>query len=520
MVIKMYRSIITGALQGISASIIRTEVDISNGLPGFSMVGYLGSEVREAKERVQVALKNTGFNIPPKKITVNLSPANFRKEGTAFDVPIAIGVLGAMEYFKEDVAEQIFFAGELGLNGEIKPIKGVLPMVRAAAKMGIKCCILPKENVAEGSVIRDIIVRGAENLKDLVLFLQEENLAYQDKILPIEQFDVDCDEFCINYSDYPDFSEVGGQETAKRAAEIAAAGFHNFLMCGPPGAGKSMIAKRVAGIMPPLSWSECLEVSSIYSIIGKLNSENPLIQKRPYINPHHSISHAALVGGGFIPHPGAISLSHKGILFLDELTEFQFSTLDLLRQPLEEHTIQINRMQGNYEYPADFLLVCAMNPCKCGYYPDKNRCKCTDWEVKKYLNRISGPLMDRLDMVVETNRIDIKSLQGERKEESSEEIRQRVEFARKTQKKRFQNSRYQFNSQIEAKDIDKYCKLEEKQRNMMELAYQNLQLSVRGYHRILRVARTIADLEGKEQILEEHIGEAICYRTQMSWMGE
>ncbi len=508
----MYSSIQTGSLYGIEADLIRVEVDISSGLPGFSMVGSLSSEVREAKERVQVALKNAGFDLPPKKVTINLAPANLKKDGTGFDLPIAVGILQALGYFPEKATENILFAGELGLNGEIKPINGILPTVRAAYDGEIGTCIIPWENRIEGSTIPGICVRGVRNIHQLTAFLQEPDPGRQEELLPPqpcttqeilekEQIVFDCD-----------FSEIRGQELARRAAEIAAAGFHNLLMSGPPGGGKSMIARAMAGILPPMTWQECIEVTTIYSVAGMLDQENPLILQRPFQSPHHTISGAALIGGGVHAHPGAISLAHRGVLFLDELTEFPRSILECLRQPLEDRQVNIARVQGNYVYPADFMLVCAMNPCQCGFFPDKNRCRCRKEDIAKYWSKLSGPLLDRMDMFVETSRIELEKLQSIQPGESSARIRQRVVEARAIQEERFVNKRYSFNRDMEAGELKKYCELGREEKRLMELAYKRLELSARSYYRILKVARTIADLEHSERIREEHLSEALAYR--------
>ncbi len=494
------------------AYLLHAEVDISHGLPGFCMVGSLNNEVREAKERVQVALKNAGYDIPPQKVTVNLSPANIRKEGTGYDVPIAIGILQSMGYFEKEICENTLFVGELGLNGEIKPVSGILPIVSVAAKEGIACCIVPMDNATEGSVIPGIQVRGVSNIVQLVQYLQETDTKRRDRILPAGQCTLNTVRRKQKEKQQLDFSQVRGQAQAKRAAEIAAAGFHNLLMSGPPGGGKSMIAQRIPGILPELNEQECLEVSSIYSVAGLLDAQIPLITERPFQSPHHTISNAAMVGGGIHIHPGAISLSHRGVLFLDELTEFPRNILECLRQPLEEHKVNIARAQGNYQYPANFMLVAAMNPCRCGYYPDRNKCTCSEKEMQQYWNRLSGPLLDRIDMYVETGRVDLLHLQSGEKEETTQDIRKRVEKARKIQEKRFLGKGYSFNSEMNSSDVEEYCKLGKSEKQLMELAYSSLRLSARTYHRVLKVARTIADLDGSERILEKHISEALVYR--------
>lgn len=514
----MYSSILTGSLYGIEANLIHVEVDISTGLPGFSMVGSLSNEVREARERVQVALKNANFDIPPKKITINLAPANLKKDGTGFDVPIAIGILQTLGYFREKATENILFAGELGLDGEIRPISGILPIVKAAAQKGIGTCIVPWDNRVEGSVIPGIRVRGARNIHQLMGFLQETDSERQEQLLPVQPCTT-CEILERERSEAGcDFSEIKGQEIARRAAEIAAAGFHNLLMSGPPGGGKSMIARAMAGILPPMTWQESIEVTAIYSVAGMLDPEKPLILRRPFQNPHHTISGAALIGGGVHTRPGAISLAHRGVLFLDELTEFPRNILECLRQPLEDHQVNIARAQGNYIYPADFMLVCAMNPCRCGFFPDKNRCRCSEGEIAKYWSRLSGPLLDRMDMYVETSRIDLEKLQSIGQGESSARIRQRVVEARAVQEERFRGKKYSFNGDMEPGELEKYCELGREERQLMELAYRRLDLSARTYHRILKVARTIADLAHSERIREEHLSEALAYRlTEGAW---
>ncbi len=508
----MYSSILTGSLYGIEANLICVEVDISTGLPGFSMVGSLSGEVREARERVQVALKNAGFDIPPKKITINLAPANLKKDGTGFDVPIAIGILQTLGYFREDATENILFVGELGLDGEIKPISGILPIVQEAARRGVKTCVVPWDNRAEGSVIPDIQVRGAHNICQLTTFLQEAAPDRKEELLPVQSCDarqlLEREQCCMN----GDFSEIKGQEAARRAAEIAAAGFHNLLMSGPPGGGKSMIARAMAGILPPMTWQESIEVTAIHSVAGLLDREKPLIFRRPFQSPHHTISGAALIGGGVHTHPGAISLAHRGVLFLDELTEFPRNILECLRQPLEDRQVNIARAQGNYIYPADFMLVCAMNPCRCGFFPDRNKCRCSEAELEKYWSRLSGPLLDRMDMYVETSRIELEKLQSLRPGESSAQIRRRVVEAREVQEERFKGKKYSFNGDMEVGELERFCELGREEKRLMELAYRRFDLSARTYHRILRVARTVADLDHSEHIREEHLSEALAYR--------
>lgn len=508
----MYCSILSGALNGVQAYLVHVEVDIANGLPGFCMVGSLGNEVREAKERVQVALKNVGFHLPPTHITVNLSPADTKKEGTAYDLAIAVGILQAMNHFSSESTSQTLFLGELGLDGEMKKVRGVLPIVRRAAEYGVRRCFVPWENALEGAVIPEIDVIGVHDITELVSYLKE--CSKEEKRVP-SHLPVSCvnvqELFEQPPEEMPDFAEVNGQEVAKRAAEIAAAGFHNLLMIGPPGAGKSMIAKRIPGIMPPLTLEESLEVTSIYSVAGLLNGK-PLVTQRPFQNPHHTISQAALIGGGGRPRPGAISLAHRGVLFLDELPEFSRVVLDSMRQPLEEHEVWIARNSGNVVYPADFMLVCAMNPCPCGYYPDRNRCRCTQTQVAKYAGKVSGPILDRMDLCVELQPVELRQLQKGSETEKSETIRQRVLRAREIQTERFAGSGKRFNADMEPSDLERYCILGQTQKKCMEELFASLQLSARGYHRMLKVARTIADLAGQDTIETEHLMEAACFR--------
>ncbi len=508
----MYSEILSGALAGVRACLVGVEVDIAPGLPCFNMVGSLGGEVRESRERVCVALKNAGLPVPCARITVNLSPADVRKEGTAFDLSIAVGVLQSMEYFAKDATEGILFLGELGLNGEIRRVKGVLPIVREAARAGVRECVVPMENAREGAVIPGICVRGAQNIKEVLAFLREGG---EDR--PLSRVCVDVAELFDNTGEpREDFSQVNGQKTAKRAAEIAAAGFHNLLMTGPPGSGKSMIARRIPGILPPLTLEESLEVTAVYSVAGGLG-ERALLTRRPFQSPHHGISQAAFLGGGSVPKPGAVSLAHRGVLFLDELPEFPRGILDGMRQPLEEHLVHVSRANGSVTYPAEFMLVCAMNPCPCGYYPDGNRCRCTQPQVRRYLGRVSGPILDRIDLCVELRPVELAGIRAGEKGESSAQIRKRVMAARERQRERFEGSGYRFNADIAADDVERYCPLGEAERECAERLYDSLRLSVRGYHRMLRVARTIADLAGEERIAAEHLMEAAGYRPALDY---
>ena len=507
----MFCKVMAGGIHGITSFLAQVEVDVTQAMPGFDMVGLLGSEVREAKERVRVALKNSGFQIPPRRITVNISPADIRKEGSAYDLPIAIGILVSLEKLPEEVLKETLFIGELGLNGEIKAVKGILPIMIMAKEQGIKRCILPKENALEGAVIEGIKIIGVSSFVETLGYLMEEKEKADLMIAPAE-LDLEALFAKEEEKKVPNFADIRGQETVKRAAVIAAAGFHHLLITGIPGAGKTMIAKRIPSILPPLSLEESLEVSKIYSVSGLLKEGCPLITKRPFLHPHHTISRQALAGGGRIPRPGILSLSHRGILFLDELPEFGRENIEVLRQPLEDKEVQIARSYGSITYPADIMLVAAMNPCPCGFYPNRERCTCTESEIRRYRSRISGPIYDRIDICVEAIAIELEELQKEEKGKSSEELKFQVMKARKIQEKRYQNSPYFFNADLETKDISKYCFLGMEEQKFMENVFYSLDLSARAYHRILKVARTIADLEESENIKKEHLAEAVCYR--------
>lgn len=515
----MLSTIISGAVYGVQSHLIQVEVDVSQGLPCFQIVGLPGSEIREARERVKVALKNVGVKLPPMCINVNLSPADLPKNGTMFDLPVAVGIMAALGKLKKEEAEGILLLGELGLSGELKQVKGVLPIAREAAARGIKRCLLPAENAWEGALVRGMESSGAADIREAVEFLRGRrpdrslqsgagNMLVSVKALQ----EAEKEDASAGGEEEPDFSDINGQPVLKRAAEVAAAGFHNLLIVGAPGSGKTMLARRIPSILPPLSLEESMEVSTIYSICGLLQTAGVLKTTRPFLHPHHTITGSALVGGGRIPMPGVISLAHRGVLFLDELPEFKRETLDILRQPLEDRQVQIARSSGSQCYPADFMLVGAMNPCPCGFYPDRERCRCTPYEVKRYLSRVSGPILDRMDICVEALPMEFSDITAQREEESSRTVRERVMAARERQEIRFSGTRLRFNGDMGPREVERYCKLEEAQMRYMERMFSCMQLTARAYHRILKVARTIADLAGSEEIGEVHLAEAICYR--------
>lgn len=496
----------SAVLYGIECRMISVEADASDGLPGFAMVGCLSSEVREAQDRVRTALKNSGYRLPPKKVTVNLAPADIRKSGSAYDLPIAIAIMAAYGYLPQEALQGRFLVGELGLDGSIHGIHGVLGMVMEAKRAGCSSCIVPISNLREGAVIQGICVYGAGHLKEVVAHLisgeklPEESIDIVEKILEEK-----------NGAKY-DFADIRGQHMAKRAAEIAAAGMHNLLLSGPPGAGKTMIASRIPGILPPFSAEEALEVSQIHSVAGTL-PEDGILTERPFRMPHHTVSPVALAGGGANPRPGEISLAHRGVLYLDELPEFQKDTLEILRQPLEEGEIRISRNSGQYVFPAEFMLVASRNPCRCGYFPDRRRCHCSDYEVRNYLHRISRPLLDRIDLHVEVQQIPYEDLvQGGSEEETTAQIRARVLQAQRIQRERYNGSSYRFNTELTASDLKKYCPIGAEEESRMKRIYEQKHLTARTYHRLLKVARTIADLEGSERIAMRHLDEAVLYR--------
>ncbi len=503
----MFSSVLSGGVHGIDCYLVCVEADIAEGMPMFELVGYLGSEVREARERVRTALRNAGFLMPVKRVTVNLSPANIKKRGTGFDLPVAVSILIAMEKIKEQSVADTVIAGELLLSGKVSGIRGILPIVLAAKKAGYRRCIIPKDNAGEGSVVDGIEIVAVESLMQLADYLRGTRAIVQEPSLGNKLLGLKVGYGC-------DLEDVQGQRFVKRGLEIAAAGMHNVLMLGPPGAGKTMLARCIPTILPPLSMEECLEVSAIYSVAGRLGGSNTLITERPFVNPHHTATDKALTGGGVNLHPGSISLAHRGVLFLDEMPEFSKTALEVLRQPLEDKCIHITRSSGSCTYPADFMLVGTLNPCPCGAYPDLAKCTCSEAERRRYIGKLSKPLLDRMDICMEVPQIKFQELMKKQESESSETVRERVIKAQKIQEARLSDiaNNLFFNSQMRDKEMKVYCSLKESGKKLMEQAFRRLNLSARAYYRILKVARTIADLDHAGQIDEYHLTEAIHFK--------
>ncbi len=489
---------------GLNSYMIEVEADVSNGLPSFDIVGLPDAAVKESRDRVRAAIKNCGYKFPVGRITVNLAPADHKKEGSLYDLPVLLAILKASSQLKAEFSNSIFI-GEVALDGMIRSVNGVLALTITAKENGFSEIFVPFDNANEAAIVDGIDVYGVKNLDELLSHLKGENL-----LSPIEYknnfFEAD--------KNIPDFSDVKGQIAAKKALEIAAAGHHNVLMVGPPGAGKSMLAKRLPGILPEMTFDESIETTKIHSIAGLLNSKNPLIYKRPFRSPHHTVSSAAIAGGGTIPKPGEISLAHNGVLFLDELPEFKRDVMEAMRQPLEDGTVTISRVSGSLTYPSSIMLVAAMNPCPCGFYghPTKN-CTCTQNAVKRYLGKISGPMLDRLDIHIEVPPVDYKALNSDRKEETSAQIRERVNKAREIQRERYKGTDISCNARLTSAMIKKYCRMTDEANKYLEMSFERLGMSARAYDRILKVARTAADLEGSEIIEKSHIFAAISFRS-------